>query len=144
MSLASGRSEGASGACVYFADVHPMFCFTHKGFQPMHPRGRKPLVPLSSFPTALQLAIYRLPLHFLSQDKEALFQYISQSILNHKATPVLSARYHNPERVCPGTKQATSVGVTIYLYQMSALTSWVSILLPKRKLETPLAANGTS
>ena len=91
-------------------------------------------------PTAVQLAIHALPLRFLPQDQEELFPYLRQAILNDIATPILSARYLNPSRDSRGTKQATSVVVTIDPQHVAALTSDVVILSQKRKVELAFSA----
>jgi len=94
-------------------------------------------------PRTVQLAIHSLPLHFLPQDEEELFPYIRPAILNNKATPVLSARYLNPDRGSQSNKQATSVVVTVDPQHVSALTSGVFILSQKRKVELAFSANRT-
>jgi len=86
-------------------------------------------------PTAVQLVIHALLLRFLPQDEEELFPYLRQAILNDKATPILSARYLNPSRDSRGTKQATSVVVTVDPQHFTALTSGLVILSQKRKVE---------
>jgi len=106
--------------------------------------GENPWCTLVLAPTAVQLAIHGLPLRFLPQDEEELFPYIMQAILNDKATPVLSARYLNPDRDSRGTKQATSVVVTLDPEHVSALTSRVFILSQKRKVELAFSASRTS
>ena len=95
-------------------------------------------------PIAVQLGIHGLPLRFLPQDEEEHFPYIRQGILNDKATSVLSARYFNPDRDSRGTKQATSVVVTVDPQDVSALTSVVFMLSQKRKVELAFSANRTS
>ena len=55
----------------------------------LFPEGQNPWCTLVLAPTAVQLAIHCLPLRFLPQDEEELFQYIRQAILNDKASPVL-------------------------------------------------------
>ena len=95
-------------------------------------------------PTAVQLAIHGLPLRFLPQDEEELFPYLRQAILNDKATPILSARYLNPDGATRRTKQATSVVVTIDPQHVAALTSGVVILSQKRKVELAFSANRSS
>ena len=48
-------------------------------------------------PTVVQLAIHGLPLGFLQQDEEEVFQYITHAILNDKATLGHSGTYVNPD-----------------------------------------------
>ena len=78
-----------------------------------------PLFILTATPG--QLAIHALPLRFLPQDEEELFPYLRQAILNDKVTPILSASYLNPSRDSRGTKQATSVVVTVDRQNVAAL-----------------------
>jgi len=99
---------------------------------------------LALAPTAVQLAIHRLPLRFLPQDEEELFPYIRQAILNDKATQILSARYLNPSPDSRETKQATSVIITVDPQNVSALTSGVVILSQKRKVELAFSSSRTS
>ena len=106
--------------------------------------GDNPWCTLVHAPTAVQLAIHGLPLHFLSQDEEELCRYIRQAILNDKATQVLSARYLNPSRDSRETKQATSVVITVDPHNVSALTSGVVILSQKRKVELAFLSSRTS
>jgi len=76
--------------------------------------------------------------------KRNSFPYIRQAILNDKATPDLSARYLNPDRDSWGTKQATSVVVTVDPQHVSVLTSGVFILSQKCQVELAFSANRTS
>jgi len=94
--------------------------------------------------TAVQLAIHALPLRFLPQDEEELFPYLRQAILNDKATLILSARYLNRSRDPRGTKQATSVVVSVDPQHVVALTSSVVILSLKRKVELAYSASRSS
>ena len=108
------------------------------------PVGDNPWFTLVLAPTAVQLAIHGLPLRFLRQDEEKLFPYIRQAILNHKATPILSARYLNQGGDSRAAKQATSVVITIDPQNVSALTSGVVILSKKRKAELAFSSSRTS
>jgi len=108
------------------------------------PVGENPWCTLVLAPTAVQLAIHGLPLRFLRQDEEKLFPYIRQAILNHKATPILSARYLNQGGDSRAAKQATSVVITIDPQNVSALTSGVVILSKKRKAELAFSSSRTS
>ena len=92
------------------------------------PVGGNPWCTLVLAPTAVELAIHGLPLRFLPQEEEALFQYIRQAILNDKASQILSARNLNPGRDSRATKQANSVVVTVDPQYVSALTLGVVIL----------------
>ena len=106
--------------------------------------GENPSCTLVLAPTAFQLAIHGLLLRLLPQDEEELFPYITQAILNDKATPVLSARYLNPDRDSRGSKHATSLVVTVDPQHVSTLTSRVFILSQKRKVELAFSASRTS
>jgi len=99
-----------------------------------------PWAQLILAPTAVQLSIHALPLCFLPQDEEELFAYLRQAILNRKATPILSARYLDPSRDSRGTKQATSVVVTLDPQHFATLTSGVVILSQKRLVELAFSA----
>jgi len=126
------------------ASYAPYFDSLTRALNQSFPVGENPWCTLVLAPTAVQLAIHSLPLHFLPQDEEELFPYIRQAILNDKATQVLSARYLNP---CPDsweTKQATSVVVTVDSQNLSALTSGVVILSQKRKVELAFSSSPTS
>jgi len=104
------------------ASYAPYFESLTRALNQSFPVGENPWCTLVLAPTAVQLAIHGLPLRFLPQDEEELFSYIRQAILNDKATPVLSARYLNPDRDSRSTTQATSVVVTVYPQHVSALT----------------------
>jgi len=108
------------------------------------PVGENPWCTLVLAPTAVQLAVHGLPLRFLPQDEEELFPYLRQAILNHKATPILSARYLNPSRDSRETKRATSVVITVDPHNVQALTSGVVILSQKRKVELAFSSSKTS
>ena len=126
------------------ASYAPYFDTLTRALNQSFPVGENPWCSLVLAPTAMPLAIHSLRLRFLPQDEEELFPYIRQAILNDKATPVLSARYLNPERDSRDTKQATSVVVTLYPQHLSTLTSGVFILSQKRKVELASSANRTS
>jgi len=81
---------------------------------------------------------------FPPRDEEELFPYIRQGILDDKGTPVLSARYLNPDRDSRDTKQASSVGVTVDPQHVSTLTSGLFILSQICKVELAFSANRTS
>ena len=108
------------------------------------PVGENPWAQFILAPTAGQLAIYALPLRFLHQDEEEPFPYLRQAILKDKATPILSARYLNTSRDSRGTKQPTSVLVTVDSQHVAALTSGVVILSQKRKVELAFSASRSS
>ena len=95
------------------ASYAPYFDSLTRALNQSFPVGENTWCILVLAPTAVQLAIHRLPVQFLPQDQEDLFPYIRQGILSDKATPVLSARYRNPDRDSRDTKQATSVVVTV-------------------------------
>jgi len=122
----------------------PYFDSLTRALNQSFPVGENPWCTLVLAPTAVQLAIHSLPLRFLRQDEGELFPYIRQTILNDKATPVLSARYHNPDRDSRSCKQATSVVITVDPQHVSTLTSGVFILLQKRKVELAFSASRTS
>ena len=103
--------------------------------------GENPWAQFILAPTAVQLAIHALPLRFLRQEEEELFPYLRQSILNDKVTPILSARYLNPSRDSRGTKQATSVVVTVDPQHFATLTSGVVILSQTCKVELAFSAS---
>ena len=105
--------------------------------------GENPWAQFILAPTAVQLAIQALRLRFLPQDEEELelFPYLRQAIHNDKATPILSARYLNLSRDSRGTKQATSVVVTVNPQHVATLTSGVVILFQKRKVELAFSAS---
>jgi len=119
----------------------PYFDSLTRALNQSFPVGENPWCTLVLAPTAVQLAIHGLPLRFLPQDEEELFQYICQAILNDKATPVLSAWYLNPDRDYRSNNQATSVVVTGDPQHVPALTSGVFSLLQKRKVELAFSAN---
>jgi len=123
------------------ASYAPYFDSLTRALNQSFPVGENPWCPLVLAPTAVQLAIHGLPLRLLPHHEEELFPYIRQAILNDKATPVLSARYLNPDRDSRGTKQATTVVVTVDPQHVSALTSGVFILSQKRKVELAFSAN---
>jgi len=106
--------------------------------------GENPWAQFILAPTTIQLAIHALPLRFLPQDEEDLFPYLRQAILNHKATPIVSARYLNPSRHSRGTKQATSVVVTVDRQHVATLTAGVIILSQKGKVELGFSASRSS
>ena len=106
--------------------------------------GENPWAQFILAPTAVQLAIHAVPLRFLPQDEEELFPYLRQAIFNDKATLILSAQYLNPSRDSRGTKQATSVVVTVDPQHVAALTSGVVILSQKRKVELAFSASHSS
>jgi len=108
------------------------------------PVGKNQWAPFILAPTAAQLAIHALPLRFLHKDAEELFPYLRQAILNHKATPILSARYLDPSRDSRGTKQATSVVVTVNPQHVAALIPGVVFLSQKRKVELGFSASRSS
>jgi len=126
------------------ASYAPYFVSLTRALNQSFPVGDNPWCTLVLAPTAVQLAIHGLLLRFLPQDEEVLFPYIKQAILNDKATPVLSARYLNPDGDSRSTKQATSVVVTVDPQHVSALTSGVFILSQKCKVELAFSANRTS
>ena len=126
------------------ASYTPYFVSITKALKQSFPLGNNPWCTLAVAQTALQLAIHGLPLRFLPQDEEELFPYIRQAILNNKATPVLSARYLNPNGDSQSTKQATSVVVTVDLQHVSALTWGVFIHSQKRKVELAFSTKRTS
>ena len=126
------------------ASYAPYFESLTRALNQSFPVGDNPWCSLVLAPTAVQLAIHGLPLRFLPHDEEELFPYIRQAILNDKATPVLSARYLNPDRGSRSTKQATSVVVTVDPEHVSTLTSGVFILSQKRKVKLAYSANRTS
>jgi len=122
----------------------PYFVSLTRALNQSFPVGDNPWCTLVLAPTAVQLAIHGLPLRFLPQDEEELFPYIRQAILNDKVTPLLSARYLNPERDSRSTKQATSVVVTVDPQHVSAFTPGVFILSHKRMVELAFSANRTT
>jgi len=126
------------------ASYTPYFVSLTKALNQSFPVGNNPWCTLVLAPTAVQLAINGLPLHFLPQDEEELFPYIRQAILNDKATPILSARYLNPSRDSRETKQATSVVITVDSRNVLARTSGVVILSQKRKVELAFCSSRTS
>ena len=75
----------------------PSFVSLTRALNQFFPVGENPWCTLVLAPTAMQLAIHGLPLRFLPPNEKGLFPYIRQAILNNKATPVLSARYLNPD-----------------------------------------------
>ena len=126
------------------ASYAPFFDSLTRALNQSFPAGENPWCTLVLALTAVELAIYGLPLCFLPQDEEELFPYLRQAILNDKATQILSARYLNPSRDSRGTKQATSVVSMVDPQNVSALTSRVVILSQKRKVELafrPLSPN---
>jgi len=123
------------------ASYAPSFVSLTRALNLSFPVGETPWCTLVLAPTAVQLAMPSLLLRFLAQDKEELFPYIRQAILNDKATLVLSARYLNPDQDSRGTQQATSVVLTVDPQHVSALTSGVFILSQKRKVELAFSAN---
>jgi len=116
------------------ASYAPYFDSVTRALNQSFPVDNNPWCTLVLAPTAVQLAIHGLPLRFLPQDEKELWPYPRQAILNDKATPILSARYLNPSRDSRGSKQATSVGVTIDPQHVSTLTTGVVILSQKRKV----------
>jgi len=102
--------------------------------------GDNPWCTLFLAPTAVQRAIHCLQLCFLPQDEEELFPYPRQAILEDKASPILSARYLNPSSDSRGTKQGTSVVVTVDPQHISTLTTSIVILSQKRKVELAFSA----
>jgi len=126
------------------ASYAPYFVSLTKALNLWFPVGDNPWCTLVLAPTAVQLAIHSLPLHFLPQDEEELFPYIRQAIRNDKATPILSARYLTPSLDSRATKQATSVDITVDPQNVSALTAGVVILSQKRKVELAFSSSRTS
>lgn len=66
--------------------------------------GENAWAPCILTPTAVQLAIYTVPLPFLPRDEEALLPYLRQAIHNNKGTPIVAARYLNASRDSRETK----------------------------------------
>jgi len=126
------------------ASYAPYFDSLTRALNQSFPVGENPWCTLVLAPTAVQLAIHGLPLRFLPQDEEELFPYLRQAILNHKATPILSARYLNPSRDSREAKQATSVVITVDPHNVQALTSGDVILSQKRKVELAFSSSKTS
>jgi len=126
------------------ASYAPFFDSLTRALNQSFPAGENPWCTLVLALTAVELAIYGLPLCFLPQDEEELFPYIRQAILNDKATQILSARYLNPSRDSRATKQATSVVITVDHQNISALTSGVVILSQKHKVELAFSSSRTS
>jgi len=126
------------------ASYAPYFDSLTRALNQSFPVGENPWCTLVLAPTAVQLAIHGLPLRFLPQDKEELFPYLRQAILNDKATLILSARYLNPSRDSTETKQATSVVITVDPHNVQALTSGVIILSQKCKVEVAFSSSKTS
>jgi len=126
------------------ASYAPYFDSLTRSLNQSFPVGENAWCTLVLAPTAVQLAIHGLPLRFLPQNEEELFPYIRQAILNNKATPILSARYLNPDGDSRATKQATSVVITVDPHNVSALTSGVVILSQKRKVELAFSSSRTS
>jgi len=93
-------SDKATPAALYA----PYFISLTRALNQSFPVGDNPWCTLVLALTAVQLAIYGLPLLFLPHDEEELFPYIRQAILNDKASPILSARYLNPSRDSRETK----------------------------------------
>jgi len=122
----------------------PYFDSLTRALNQSFPVDENPGCTLVLTPTAVQLAIDRLPLQILLQDEEELFPYIRQAILNDKATQILSARYLNPSRDSRATKQATSVVVTVNPQNVSALTAGVVILSQKHNIELAFSSSRTS
>ena len=125
------------------ASYAPYFVPLTSALNQSFPVGDNPWWTLVLAPTAVQRTIHGLPLRFLPQDEQELFPYIRQAILNHKATPVLSARYLNPDGDSRSAKQATSVVVTVDPQYVSALTSGVFILSQKPNVVLAFSANQT-
>jgi len=69
----------------------PYFDYLIRGLNQSFPVGENPWALFILTPTPVQLAMHTLPLRFLPQDEEELFQYLRQAILNDKATLMLSA-----------------------------------------------------
>jgi len=126
------------------ASYAPYFDSLTRALNQSFPVGENPWCTLVLAPTAVQLAIHGLPLRFLPQDEEELLAYIRQAILNDKATPILSARYLNPDRDSRATKQATSVVITVHPHTVSALTLGVVILSQKRMVKLAYSSSRTS
>jgi len=126
------------------ASYAPYFDSLTRALNQSFPVGENPWCTLVLAPTAVQLAIHGLLLHFLPQDEEELLPYIWQAILNDKATKILSARYLNPSQDSRATKQATSVVVTVDPQNVSALTAGVVILSQKCKVKLAFSSSRTS
>jgi len=122
----------------------PYFDSLTRALNQSFPVGEHPWALFILTATAGQLAIHALPLRFLPQDEEELFPYLRQAILNDKVTPILSASYLNLSRDSRGTKQATSVVVTVDSQNVAAITSGVVILSQKRKVELAFSASRSS
>ena len=126
------------------ASYAPYFESLTRTLNQSFPVGKNRWAPFILAPTAVQLAIHALPLRFLPKDAEELFPYLRQAILNHKATPILSARYLDPSRDSRGTKQATSVVVTVNPQHVAALIPGGVFLSQKRKVELGFSARRSS
>jgi len=133
-------TDKATPAASYAPDFEYLTRFLNQSFPVGDTSGAQFLLA----PIAVQLAIHALPLRVLPQDEEELFPYLRQAILNDKATPILRARYLNLSRDSRGTKQATSVVVTVDPPQVAALTSTVVILSQKGKVELAFSASHSS
>jgi len=117
------------------ASYAPYFESLTRSLNQSFPVGENPWAQLILAPTAVQLAIHALSLRFLPQGEEELFPNLWPAILNHKATPILSAQYLNPCRDSTGTKQATSVVVAVDLHHVVTLTSGFVIITLKPQVE---------
>jgi len=69
------------------------------------------------------LAIHSIPTHILPDDDEQLLTFIKNSILNAKVVTIGTARYLNKDRAARGTKQPTSMVVSVHPDDVPVLLS---------------------
>jgi len=77
------------------------------------PVGPNPWLPFRLAPTSVQLAIHSLPVDYMPLQDEALFNYLSDLILNSKDVTISAARFLNLNRQSLMEKRAYSVVVNV-------------------------------
>ena len=101
------------------------------------PVGSSPWLPFRLAPNEAHLAIHSLPISYLPDNPEMLFNSIVSFVRNAKGVNILFARYLNPDPASREGKFATSVAITIRPQDLVMMGSSVCLFSNPRHV-TPI------